>query len=127
MFESCFELKPAFDILFAKPDVLQIATGEMYGPSMSRKVDEQLEEGRVADMEGVEHLGKYVYEMTKAKVEALKAGGGSLRGDEGEKMDVVEGAGAEIEDAPERIEDILVQPEEMEDVGPEEPEEMPIR
>jgi len=29
-------------------------------------------------MEGVEHLGQYVFEMTKAKVEALKAGGGRL-------------------------------------------------
>lgn len=26
-------------------------------------------------MEGVEHLGQYVFEMTKAKVESLKAGG----------------------------------------------------
>ena len=32
-------------------------------------------------MEGVEHLGQYVYEMTKAKVEALKNGdtGGDVR------------------------------------------------
>lgn len=124
VFESCFELKPAFDILFAKPDVLQIATGEMYGSS-TRKVDEVLEEGRAADMEGVEHLGKYVYEMTKAKVEAMKAGGGALT--DGEKMDGVEGPAGEDEDVPEKIEDILVASEEMEDLGPAEPEEMPIR
>lgn len=29
-------------------------------------------------MEDVEHLGKYVYEMTKAKVEAMKANGGQM-------------------------------------------------
>lgn len=29
-------------------------------------------------MEGVEHLGQYVFEMTKAKVEAIKKGEGVL-------------------------------------------------
>ena len=31
-----------------------------------------------AVMEDVEHLGKYVYEMTKAKVEVMKANGGVM-------------------------------------------------
>lgn len=31
-----------------------------------------------AEMEGVEHLGKYVYEMTQAKIKALKENGGAL-------------------------------------------------
>ena len=30
------------------------------------------------EMEGVEHLGQYVYQMTQAKVAALKANGGVL-------------------------------------------------
>ena len=30
------------------------------------------------EIEGVEHLGQYVFEMTRAKVEALKKGGGML-------------------------------------------------
>jgi intron-binding protein aquarius len=30
------------------------------------------------EMTGVEHLGQYVYEMTKAKVKALKESGGML-------------------------------------------------
>ena len=40
----------------------------------SRNVGDEVEESRVATMEGVEHLGQYVFEMTKAKVEALKRG-----------------------------------------------------
>jgi intron-binding protein aquarius len=40
-------------------------------------VDAKVEEGSEAVMEGVEHLGQYVYEMTKAKVEALKRGEGN--------------------------------------------------
>lgn len=31
-------------------------------------------QGQTAEMEGVEHLGQYVFEMTKAKVEAIKKG-----------------------------------------------------
>jgi intron-binding protein aquarius len=41
----------------------------------TRAVDDTVES---VDMEGVEHLGNYVFEMTKAKVEALKKGGGQL-------------------------------------------------
>jgi intron-binding protein aquarius len=40
-----------------------------------RSVEEQ---GTTAEMEGVEHLGQYVFEMTKAKVEAIKRGEGVL-------------------------------------------------
>jgi len=36
------------------------------------------EQGQTAEMEGVEHLGQYVFEMTKAKVEAIKRGEGQL-------------------------------------------------
>lgn len=40
-----------------------------------RAVEDQ---GATAEMEGVEHLGQYVFEMTKAKVEAIKKGEGVL-------------------------------------------------
>ena len=50
----------------------------MYGESTDRKVDAEVPEGQVAEMDGVEHLGQYVYEMTQAKVKALKDGGGVL-------------------------------------------------
>ncbi|KAL1311234.1 hypothetical protein AAFC00_001424 [Neodothiora populina] len=77
VFESCFELRSAFQLLFQRADKLTLTTGEMVG-RLQREVDDDVPEGAVAQMEGVEHLGQYVFDMTKAKVEALKAGGGVL-------------------------------------------------
>lgn len=74
LFESCFELREAFEKLWARPTKLALVTGEMF--PASRNVDKDKVE--VTEMEGVEHLGQYVFEMTKAKVEALKNGGGVL-------------------------------------------------
>ncbi|KAH7139257.1 hypothetical protein B0J11DRAFT_452098 [Dendryphion nanum] len=116
VFESCFELKPAFDILLSKPDALTLSTGEMYGATQ-RRVDDVVTEGE-AVMEGVEHLGKYVYEMTKAKVEALKAGGGSLPTQDSAAM-VVDDEDADREDR------VLVADAEADGFVPEEPEEVP--
>lgn len=79
VFESCFELKPAFDILLSRPTSLTVVTDEMFDASFSRQIDGNIQEGQEAVMDGVEHLGQYVFEMTKAKVEALKAGGGQLQ------------------------------------------------
>jgi intron-binding protein aquarius len=76
VFESVFELKPAFDILFKRPDKLSLVTDEMFGET-TRPAAAQEVEGE-AVMEGVEHLGKYVYDMQNAKFEALKANGGQL-------------------------------------------------
>ena len=79
VFESVFELKPAFDVLLQRPDKLTLVTDEMFGET--RRSVEQVEgeeEVQGAVMEDVEHLGKYVYEMTKAKVEAIKANGGQM-------------------------------------------------
>jgi len=73
LFESCFELRPAFEKLFARPDKLQLVTGETF--PTKRGVDDNV---AVAEMDGVEHLGQYVYEMTNAKVADLKAGQGVL-------------------------------------------------
>ena len=39
-----------------------------------RKSDEEVAIERVAEMQGVEHLGKYVFEMTQAKIKSLQAG-----------------------------------------------------
>lgn len=73
VFQSCFELKQAFDILFQRPTKLQLVTGEMF-PSQRILAEE---EGRLVpgetQMEGVEHLGQYVYEMTNSKVQQLRA------------------------------------------------------
>lgn len=70
-------MKPAFDVLLTKPDSLALVTDEMYGETL-RTVHGQVHEGGEAVMQGVEHLGKYVFEMTKAKVEALRNGRGQL-------------------------------------------------
>lgn len=66
--------------------------------TLARKVDDEVDAATVAVMEGVEHLGQYVFEMTKAKVEALKAGGGVLppaavRSEEDDDDDDVEALG----------------------------------
>jgi intron-binding protein aquarius len=69
VFESCYELKPAFDLLLQRPDKLMLAPGEMF-PS-SREVNAAIEG---TPMESVEHLGQYVFEMTQAKVKAMGDG-----------------------------------------------------
>lgn len=66
VFESCYELKPAFDLLFQRPDKLMLAPGEMF--PTSRLLDDEVQG---TPMEGVEHLGQYVYEITQAKLKAM--------------------------------------------------------
>jgi intron-binding protein aquarius len=66
LFESCFEMKPAMDMLSQRPEKLVLTTGEMF--PTDRLVDDDVPG---TEMEGVEHLGQYVYEMTQAKVKAL--------------------------------------------------------
>lgn len=111
-----FELKPAFDILFQRPDKLSLVTGEMYGetqrPVPSTTVSgpnvEAIEvevEGETA-MEGVEHLGQYVYEMTKAKIEDLKTSGRQLPTREVQMADAGEVALGEEDD--DREENVLI-------------------
>lgn len=75
VFESCYELKPAFDRLLQRPDKLMLAPGEMF--PTTRALDADVEG---TSMESVEHLGQYVFEMTQAKVKAL--GGGAMVVDE---------------------------------------------
>ncbi|EFR04302.1 intron-binding protein aquarius [Nannizzia gypsea CBS 118893] len=67
VFESCFELKPAFDILAQRPDKLMLMPNETF--PATRAVDAADNEG--TPMENLEHLGQYVFEMTQAKVKAL--------------------------------------------------------
>lgn len=67
VFESCFELKPAFDLLFQRPDKLMLVPGEIF--PTSRMLEDNQTQG--TPMEGVEHLGQYVYEMTQAKLKAM--------------------------------------------------------
>ncbi|KAL8371460.1 hypothetical protein RB595_001315 [Gaeumannomyces hyphopodioides] len=70
VFEACLELRQAFQKLLLRPDKLTLVTGELW-PSQRRLSDEtdgKNVPGEVV-MEGVEHLGQYVYEMTGTKLE----------------------------------------------------------
>jgi intron-binding protein aquarius len=81
-----------------------------------------------AQMHDVEHLGKYVYEMTKAKVEAIKANGGVMPSTAPEvQMGEADVNGAahpvdEEEEDDDRPENVLV-PEELAEVFDGEDEE----
>jgi intron-binding protein aquarius len=67
LFESCFEMKPAMDLLLQRSDKLVLTTGEMF--PTQRTLEDETE--NTTEMEGVEHLGQYVYEMTQAKLKSL--------------------------------------------------------
>jgi intron-binding protein aquarius len=71
VFEACPELRPAFDLLLQRPDKLMLVTGELW--PTPREITEKpgAVEGEVP-MEGVEHLGQYVFEMTKTKIKQLQ-------------------------------------------------------
>jgi intron-binding protein aquarius len=69
-----------------------------------------------AEMQDVEHLGKYVYEMTKAKVEVMRASGGVMPSRE------VEMGGLREEEEDDREENVLISEEVAED-GMEEDED----
>ena len=73
VFETSLELREAFGLLFERSNRLEIVTGEMF--PAERRVEAEAESTK---MEGVEHLGQYVYQMTQAKVKALKEAGGTL-------------------------------------------------
>lgn len=111
VFEACYELKQAFDKLFERPTKLALVTGEMFGPA--RLVNDNVEKDQVAEMEGVEHLGQYVYQMTQKKVQALKVGG--------EMLPPVEAAMPDV-DADDDAEG-LADEAELEEMGPEVEEE----
>ena len=69
IFESSPELIQAFKLPLERSEKLVLTTGEIF-PARRLLTDEV--EG--TEMEGVEHLGQYVFEMTQAKVEMLKRG-----------------------------------------------------
>lgn len=103
VFEGCFELREAFEQLLQRPDKLTLVTGELW-PSQ-RKVAGDANEtvAGEATMEGVEHLGQYVFEMTTTKVQQLQAERG-LSSDT-EMQQVVDAQKKEIQPIPEEDED----------------------
>ena len=109
VFESCFELKEAFERLLSRPTSLMVVPGETF--PATRGVDDEVE---ATEMTGLEHLGQYVYEMTQAKIKQLDTGQLSLpppektMADEEDEENIVE---AEVEEDEEVEEPPL--PEEM--------------
>lgn len=113
VFESCYELREAFELLLQRPDKLTLVTGELW-PSQRVLADEVGKEGLEGEtvMEGVEHLGQYVFEMTKTRIEHLKEEGKQLPApDESEAQ--VEVMAAEGEEGAEAV--ALAQPDEDEE------------
>lgn len=71
LFETCYEMKPAMSLLSERPAKLVLTTGEMF--PTNRNIEDDVQG---TEMEGVEHLGQYVFEMTQAKIKSL---GGSTK------------------------------------------------
>ncbi|KAI1417713.1 P-loop containing nucleoside triphosphate hydrolase protein [Hypoxylon sp. FL1857] len=73
IFEACYELRPAFQLLLQRPDKLTLATGEMWPSERIQAEEDGIAVPGEAVMEGVEHLGQFVYEMTTTKIKQLRA------------------------------------------------------
>jgi intron-binding protein aquarius len=100
-----------------KPDKLTLVTDEMFGETRRLlPLQGEAVEGET-EMQDVEHLGKYVYEMTKAKVEVMRANGGVMPTRE-ITMGEAHGPKDDEEDD-DRPENVLI-PEEVADDGMEE-------
>ncbi|KHJ35407.1 putative dead helicases superfamily protein [Erysiphe necator] len=72
VFESCFELRPAFNILFKRPDKLMLVTGELWPSQRIQENELTHSVPGETQMEDVEHMGLYVYEMTNAKIQQIR-------------------------------------------------------
>ncbi|WPJ63772.1 hypothetical protein SMAC4_02141 [Sordaria macrospora] len=120
VFESCYELREAFELLLQRPDKLTLVTGELW-PSQRVLADEVGKEGLEGEtaMEGVEHLGQYVFEMTKTRIEQLKEEGKQLPAPTEEGEGQVEVVAADGEDGAEVVELAMPDEEEVEAVRAE--------
>ncbi|KAK0623626.1 P-loop containing nucleoside triphosphate hydrolase protein [Immersiella caudata] len=72
VFESCFELRQAFELLLKRPDKLTLVTGELYPSERTLASEVDKEVPGEAVMENVEHIGQYVYEMTNTRLHQLR-------------------------------------------------------
>lgn len=73
VFEGCYELREAFELLLQRPDKLTLVTGELWPSTRMLSEEEGKEVPGETVMEGVEHLGQYVFEMTNTRIKQLKA------------------------------------------------------
>lgn len=96
VFENCYELRQAFELLLRRPDKLALVTGELWPAERALAEGLEKEVPGEAVMESVEHIGQYVFEMTSTRVKQMSGGevvvatGGGVVGEE-----VEEGAGGE--------------------------------
>lgn len=122
VFENCYELKSAFEILLQRPDKLMLVTRELFPAARASSDKEEVIEGSAAKskgkkggkskkskgkgveeefkedndgvvpgefaMEGVEHLGQYVYEMTQTRMKQLQEENGLPAIAEGEEIEM---------------------------------------
>jgi len=72
VFESCFELREAFELLLKRPDKLSLVTGELWPSERTLSDEADKEVLGEAVMESVEHIGQYVYEMTNTRLQQLQ-------------------------------------------------------
>ncbi|TDZ18642.1 RNA helicase aquarius [Colletotrichum orbiculare MAFF 240422] len=101
IFEACYELRQAFEQLLSRPDKLMLVTGELWPTERHLATYENSEVSGEACMEGVEHLGQYVYQMTETKIKQLRTEGATHAGDD---MEIHETA-QELEDIEEIAEE----------------------
>ena len=73
VFQSSPEFLEAFSLPFNRPEKLIITTGEVF--PTQRLLDAEVDG---TEMEGVEHLGQYVFEMTQAKTQMLTKSNATL-------------------------------------------------
>ena len=124
VFEACYELRPAFELLLQRPDKLVLSTGEMWPSTrVLAEPENTTAEAAVpsgneeAVMEGVEHLGQFVFEMTGVKARQLRAERGLLEGEgEGEESASLDPVPEADGDEP----DYVVADEDEDDEGEEE-------
>lgn len=111
IFEACYELRQAFEQLLARPDKLMLVTGEMWPAERQLAGADRAEVPGEVCMEGVEHLGQYVYEMINTKVNQMQAEG-AIPGEA--EMDIQDTPFDDVEEVADEDAD------EDDDVGPEE-------
>ena len=124
VFEACYELRPAFELLLQRPDKLVLSPGEMWPSTrVLAEPENTTAEAAVpsgneeAVMEGVEHLGQFVFEMTGVKARQLRAERGLLEGEgEGEESASLDPVPEADGDEP----DYVVADEDEDDEGEEE-------
>ena len=105
IFESCFELRQAFELLLKRPDKLVLATGEMWPSKRVSANEDEPEVPGEAVMEGLQHLGEFVYQMTKTKMEQLQKEKGAAALVQPAEDEAAEEEGAYVENGAEDEED----------------------